>query len=359
MGGGRRKDHQQRIGRLADGLGERRDRRSHADLRPPGNHEVAVHRYARRCGVEHIEIGRRRTHEHAVCRGAVRDVRGGARGAPSGSLLANGAQLVGTAAEPFEWHAGREHRVNVCLVPRGAARAGRHFRVRRQWFRRGRRGHCVLALWRVRRAVARRQRQRHAKAELAGVVTRRLQVFDRDVDVLAGRDVRDGGREQVRARLPHEARALPGDARFAVDALGRVPLVDLALDHALADLHGKAIDGGVVRERQHVHGLHVARAAVAEPLCYAHARHDARDGQPKVRLEGSRGGKRAVCVLEQQRRRADVRRKLGRAGGLRRQRRVEQQPGGEHQQHEGPSFELFANARAERFAPQTLQLAHR
>ena len=55
--------------------------------------------------------------------------------------------------------------------------------------------------------------------------------------VLAGRDVGDGRREQIRARLPHEARALAGGARLAIDSLGLLTLVNLAFDDALADLH--------------------------------------------------------------------------------------------------------------------------
>jgi hypothetical protein len=93
-----------------------------------------------------------------------------------------------------------------------------------------------------------------------------------------------------------------------VDALGRLTLVDFSFDHALADFHREPVDGRVVGQRQHVDGLDVRRAGIAEALRHAHARDDASDGQPQVGLDRRRGRERAVRVLEQQRRRADLRR---------------------------------------------------
>jgi hypothetical protein len=177
--------------------------------------------------------------------------------------------------------------------------------------------------------------------------------------VLAGRNVRDGRREQVRARLTHEACALPGRTRLAVNAFRLLALVYLALDDALADLHRQAVDGRVVRKRQHVDGFHVARAGIQEALRDAHARDDAGHGQSQVGLERLRRRERARRVLEQQRRRADVGRKLSGAGGLRGQRRVEQQRGSDGQEHGRPRLELLPSARRARRVPHLFELAHR
>jgi hypothetical protein len=120
---------------------------------------------------------------------------------------------------------------------------------------------------------------------------------------------------------------LAGCTRLAVDPFRLLPFVDLAFDDSVADLHGQAIDGGVVGQRQHVDGFNVARARIQEALRDAHTRDDAGHGDPQIGLERCRGRERAA-ELEQQ---AARRLCYSAARRLRRQRRVEQEPGGERQ----------------------------
>src|SRR4029079_1350555 len=137
-------------------------------------------------------------------------------------------------------------------------------------------------------AVALGVRHRHTETELAVVEARGLQVFDRDLDRLARRDVGDGRREQVRRVLAHETRVASRVPRRAVDVLRLLALVDLALDHAVPDLHREPIDGRVVGQRQRVYGLVEVAARVREALHDGHARDDARDRYLNVRGERRR-----------------------------------------------------------------------
>ena len=89
-------------------------------------------------------------------------------------------------------------------------------------------------------------------------------------------------------------------ARFAIDSLGSLTLVNLAFDDTFADLHQQSIDGRIVGERQRVDRLGVARAGVPEALGDAHACDDAGHRDAQVGLERRRGRVAAVGSLKQQ-----------------------------------------------------------
>src|SRR3546814_10098545 len=74
-------------------------------------------------------------------------------------------------------------------------------------------------------------------------------------DVFAGADVGDGGDEDVGALAAHQAGALAVVGGGPVGALRLRLLQDAALDPALADQHGQAVDGGAFGQREDVDAL--------------------------------------------------------------------------------------------------------
>ena len=149
--------------------------------------------------------------------------------------------------------------------------------------------------------VARRHGEREAQPERAFVVAQRLLVLDRDDDLLAGADVGHTRREEVGPLLLDQRRLAALGLRRLVRAPGLAALVDHALDDPLADAHLQVVDGGVLRQREHVHALAPLGRRIHEPLRDADAGDHPGHAHPDVGEEERGGAASAAGVGEVQR----------------------------------------------------------
>ena len=98
------------------------------------------------------------------------------------------------------------------------------------------------------------------------LVRERVEVADVDVDALARLDVRDLLLEDVRPLLHEQARTVALRARILVDLPRLLLLAQDAADLALADRHHELVDGGLLGQREDVHGLDLLVVRVLELL---------------------------------------------------------------------------------------------
>ena len=121
------------------------------------------------------------------------------------------------------------------------------------------------------RNVAGCDHHREAQPESAGVVAQGLLVFDRDGDFLAGADVRDVRREDVRAFLLDQRRLASFGLGLLVRGARLAALFDLALDPPLADSHLEVIDRRLFGQRERRRRLPATRSSdwrtAASPSC--------------------------------------------------------------------------------------------
>ena len=101
------------------------------------------------------------------------------------------------------------------------------------------------------------------------VVAERLEVGDVDVDGLAGLDVGDLLREDVRALLRHERGDVALGASVRVDLLGFFAFADDAADRPVADGHEELVDRAVLRQREDVDRFDLGVEGVVEALLHA------------------------------------------------------------------------------------------
>ena len=151
------------------------------------------------------------------------------------------------------------------------------------------------------RNVAWRDREREAQAERAVVVAQRLLVFERDDDFLARSDVGNVRREHVRPFLLDERRLASVGLRGLVGPARLGALLDLPLDHALADVHRQVVDGGLVRQRKHVHAFAPLRGRIGEALRDLHARDHPADVHVHIGRKQRRRRPAARRLAQQQR----------------------------------------------------------
>ncbi len=114
--------------------------------------------------------------------------------------------------------------------------------------------------------VARTDDRREHERVPTVLVRERVEVADVDVDALAGLDVRDLLLEDVRPVLHEQARAVTLCARILVDLPRLLLLAQDAADLALADRHHELVDGGLLGQREEVHGLDLFVVRVLELL---------------------------------------------------------------------------------------------
>src|SRR6476661_380873 len=100
--------------------------------------------------------------------------------------------------------------------------------------------------------VARSNHHREPHTKLSLIIVQRVLVLDLDRDVLAGADVGDRSRKDVRAFLFYEAGLSSFRFSLFVGLLRFASLFDHAIDDALADAHGEMIDGGMLGQWKHI-----------------------------------------------------------------------------------------------------------
>ncbi|MNS41409.1 hypothetical protein D3C72_737600 [compost metagenome] len=141
----------------------------------------------------------------------------------------------------------------------------------------------------VLRDVARPDDHREDELVVAALELERGGVADRHVNLFARLDVRDGLGEDVVALLLEQGRRLALVLGVLVNLLGFLALLDVGLDHALADANLHRIDGRLFRQWEHVDRLERALEGVLEGLLHLHARHVARDARVDLGVLESQG----------------------------------------------------------------------
>ena len=136
-----------------------------------------------------------------------------------------------------------------------------------------------------------RGRRRHGEREapLSVVVGEKILVRELDVDHRAGREVRDGEREERGAIFFEERRGAPFGEGLLVGAAGLFLRLDHGLDDAVFEAKAHRVHRGLGRQRKAVHGLDGHRAVVAKALVHRHIREGSGDvGLDDGAFEGQR-----------------------------------------------------------------------
>ena len=128
---------------------------------------------------------------------------------------------------------------------------------------------CADAVGRAGRVEAGTDDHREHELPRVVVVAERLEVRDVDVDGLAGFDVGDLLREDVRSLLRHQRGDVAVGAGLRVDPLGFLSLADDAPDRPVADGHQELVDRAVLRQREHVDRFDLRIERVVETLLHA------------------------------------------------------------------------------------------
>ena len=117
-----------------------------------------------------------------------------------------------------------------------------------------------------RRAVARRDDQREAQGEDPPVLLHRLLILDADDDGFVRADIGHRVGEDVGALLLDETRLLACVLGRLVERLGVLAALNLAFDHAVADLHAERVHRGLLGQGKDIDALEPAIARVLEAL---------------------------------------------------------------------------------------------
>jgi hypothetical protein len=124
----------------------------------------------------------------------------------------------------------------------------------------------------------------HGEAQpvLAGVVAQALLVGDLHRHLLARRDVGHRGGEDVGTLLFDKAGLAALRLGFLVGALGRLALLDLALDDPAGNQQAQAVDRGVLGQREDVDAFLPGLPRIAEALAHLDPGDHAADAYPDV-----------------------------------------------------------------------------
>lgn len=113
-------------------------------------------------------------------------------------------------------------------------------------------------------------------------VFKRFDVADLDDDLLAGHDVRNGLRENIRPFLIKQAGRFAFGFRRFIDLAGLFAFHYLSANDALPDLHCHVVDGAVLRKRKCIDRLDGLGKTVLKFLNDPHAGDKAADVRPDV-----------------------------------------------------------------------------
>ena len=136
--------------------------------------------------------------------------------------------------------------------------------------------------------VARSDDHRKAQLKPALVVADRFLIFDFDRDPIARGDIRHRGRKDVGPFLFDQTGALAFLLGLFIDLLRFGSFLDLAFDDALADNHAQMIDGGRLRQGEHIDPLRPVLSLVREFLFDDGSRDHTGHRDLHVGLEGGR-----------------------------------------------------------------------
>ncbi len=278
-GGDERRRHQgEHVVGIAHMLAEQADGRRGRRGRLPGQLEVAVGRHHVRIEPHDARIVRRRIDRHGVMRALHVAQR------KAGVEMHGDGDRIGRRLERRikHWRGDAiaiRHRVADATPAAGSEVDGLRDR---------------------RRAVARRDHERHPQRGDIARAVHRLLVFDLDHDRFAGSDIGDRVGKDVRPLLLHERRLAAGALGLLVDRLGLDALLDLADHDAVADHHLERIDRAAVRQRIDVDRLDPVLRRIVEHLGDATAQRRPGHGDVDVGRKARRFDI-ALAVAQQQR----------------------------------------------------------
>src|SRR5262249_13855801 len=104
------------------------------------------------------------------------------------------------------------------------------------------------------------------EANLAIFPTQRLNVAKANVRLVAGHEISDGRREDVRPLLFYKRSPLPFRLRCFIDALCFFALANYAVNDAIADANLQVVTGSVMGKRENITRLDRLGARVDIPL---------------------------------------------------------------------------------------------
>jgi hypothetical protein len=138
------------------------------------------------------------------------------------------------------------------------------------------------------RDVAGAHHHREAQAVGAGVDVHAVLILDLQRDRLARPDIGDRGGEDVGPLALHQAGMLAVRRGLLIDGLGLLPLLDLADDLPVADLHHEMIDRRLLRQRKDIDALEPGVRWIDEALPHRRPQDGAGDGERDVGIDQRR-----------------------------------------------------------------------